>query len=670
MLSSEAEIRENVRTLYDDVIRTFTSVGSLPHIIRETINKNHGDIFEKLTRKRTALSEELCQVVVSGEISSGKSSLLNFMIGADVLPTSVLESRSVPCRLRYSLKKIANLIDTSGHVVESVQFHDDQEALARLKKIIEGNCEYQDLSYVDIFLNEDTLKGNVVLVDTPGIKEEVDEDNTQLFYHLRKASAFVYIIKTDSAGGTHKLFKIRKRVKELKVEGETELNPDCILYVCNKWDQVDDCEDTRVFEEIRSRLRRHGIEVKEDQLLKLSVRKERKKRQKGKPPSEQYNKFIDKLRRLINLAVKDRYLSECQWLERTLKEILSILDVYHGNMSKTLEERIKTKTEFEDKMSSLKELVEKPKIKYCRDVIEIYRSLSLKLHKHLRAENTCSKIIKECKAEIQRKMAVFKPRTYENVINFSVNLLQEIINEEITEWREKNDVENACAKVKLKVLGSFRSLERNIEQELTDSGESVCSSKSAASWGSAQAPITATDSQSLNMEEEEENRLFTKGEKIGIALSIPLWFPVAITASLFVVPVGIIKVLSNKLSNRNAITQFRENITECLMDILNKLYDLDIFTTDRFFEEFDRNQIHVFNQWIDLQQKAFCKEIDSISAVLQKLVGEVTIHTDENIAIELFLKQVRKFQNECCTIACKNNDDRCISHQKQTSPSK
>lgn len=59
----------------------------------------------------------------------------------------------------------------------------------------------------------------------------------------------------------------------MKIDGETELNPDCILYICNKWDQVDDSEDEKVFVEIRSRLRRNGIEVRDGQLLKLSVKK-------------------------------------------------------------------------------------------------------------------------------------------------------------------------------------------------------------------------------------------------------------------------------------------------------------------------------------------------------------------------------------------------------------
>lgn len=36
-----------------------------------------------------------------------------------------------------------------------------------------------------------------------------------------------------------------------------------MFYVCNKWDNVDEKEEKKVFEEIYFRLRRNGIEVKE-----------------------------------------------------------------------------------------------------------------------------------------------------------------------------------------------------------------------------------------------------------------------------------------------------------------------------------------------------------------------------------------------------------------------
>lgn len=67
-----------------------------------------------------------------------------------------------------------------------------------------------------------------------------------------------------------------KRVQELKQDGDSDLSPDCMLYVCNKWDNVEDNEEEMVFEIIQSRLRRNGIEVREEQLLKLSIKKVKK----------------------------------------------------------------------------------------------------------------------------------------------------------------------------------------------------------------------------------------------------------------------------------------------------------------------------------------------------------------------------------------------------------
>lgn len=146
-------------------------------------------------------------------------------------------------------------------------------------------------------------------------------------------------------------------------------------------------------------------------------------------------------------------------------------------------------------------------------------------------------------------------------------------------------------------------------------------------------------------------------EKIGISLTMPLWFPIAITASLFVVPVGLVKVLSKKLSNRKEISNFRENMTERLKDILEYLYegDIHVFTKDRFFEEFDRNQIRLFNQWIDLQHQNFIREMEVISGLLDQLAHEVTAHTKDNIAMERFLEQLNRFQGDCGNIARKYN---------------
>lgn len=94
-----------------------------------------------------------------GEISAGKSSLLNFLIGKDILPTSTLETKSIPCRLRYSTEKRAKLIDDSGNVLEDINYDENENnVLNRLRKIIEGNELVAGLSYVEIFLNECSLE--------------------------------------------------------------------------------------------------------------------------------------------------------------------------------------------------------------------------------------------------------------------------------------------------------------------------------------------------------------------------------------------------------------------------------------------------------------------------------------------------------------------------------
>lgn len=95
-----------------------------------------------------------------GEISAGKSSLLNFLIGRDILPTSTLETKSIPCRLRYATEERAKLVDDSGNVIEDINYDENENkaALNRLREIIKGGEFVPGLCYVEIFLNEASLE--------------------------------------------------------------------------------------------------------------------------------------------------------------------------------------------------------------------------------------------------------------------------------------------------------------------------------------------------------------------------------------------------------------------------------------------------------------------------------------------------------------------------------
>lgn len=94
-----------------------------------------------------------------GEISAGKSSLLNFLIGKDILPVSTFETKSIPCRLRYAPENRAKLVDDFGNVIEDINYDENESnVLIRLKKIIKGDELVPGLSYVEILFNEFSLE--------------------------------------------------------------------------------------------------------------------------------------------------------------------------------------------------------------------------------------------------------------------------------------------------------------------------------------------------------------------------------------------------------------------------------------------------------------------------------------------------------------------------------
>lgn len=135
-----------------------------------------------------------------------------------------------------------------------------------------------------------------------------------------------------------------------------------------------------------------------------------------------------------------------------------------------------------------------------------------------------------------------------------------------------------------------------------------------------------------------------------MVFSLTVGLPIAVTASVFLVPVGVAKILSEKHTNWKTMSDFRKNIDQRLSELLQGLYESEAFTKDRFYEGFERNHIRLFNQWIMDQYEKFVIDIDRISAILEQLTKKIDIDVGNNSAVELFLKQVVQYQKDCSSI--------------------
>lgn len=136
-----------------------------------------------------------------------------------------------------------------------------------------------------------------------------------------------------------------------------------------------------------------------------------------------------------------------------------------------------------------------PKRVYCREVNFIYSTLSANLHEHLRTEQMCSKLIKKCKSEMERKRTSLGTLNFEELDEVAIKTFQQIINEEITQWREKNREDNACAPVYEKVLQNFRMLEKSFEEGLVGNFDKSVSERSPIRMSSAQVPVNGNGDQ-------------------------------------------------------------------------------------------------------------------------------------------------------------------------------
>ncbi|CAG2208605.1 unnamed protein product [Mytilus edulis] len=99
--------------------------------------------------------------------------------------------------------------------------------------------DLQDIHYVDVLLPMPILKGNVIIVDTPGIGEDKNLEQILLDF-LPHAVSFVFVVNANDAGGIHedKLLKILKTIMDNR-EKMPCFDPVEALFLTNKWDAVE-----------------------------------------------------------------------------------------------------------------------------------------------------------------------------------------------------------------------------------------------------------------------------------------------------------------------------------------------------------------------------------------------------------------------------------------------
>lgn len=175
-----------------------------------------------------ALFYEPLEVAVVGQFSSGKSSLLNAILGADILPTGVVPVTAKPTFIKYAPQSMLKALYKDGR--------EEFLPVSELSAFVDQRGDLKDVEALYIYADKDILK-QISFIDTPGLNSLSANDTKETLKILRKASGLIWLSLIDNAGRAGELEELALVPKELKEHAI------CLL---NQKDKLNDEEIARV----------------------------------------------------------------------------------------------------------------------------------------------------------------------------------------------------------------------------------------------------------------------------------------------------------------------------------------------------------------------------------------------------------------------------------------
>jgi len=198
------------------------------------------DLVERAQRLDERIATQRFHIAVLGEFKRGKSTLVNALIGQEILPSGVVPLTAVATEVHFGIGH-STVVFTDGR---RLPIEEDEIAAYVTEK--ENPANVKAVARVKVGTHEAFGTPGVVLVDTPGVAS-VNEHNTAVARDLLSQSdAAVLVLSADSPLSE----------SELAMLAELEARCEKVFVVINKSDHLADNEIDEVEKFVVEQLRR------------------------------------------------------------------------------------------------------------------------------------------------------------------------------------------------------------------------------------------------------------------------------------------------------------------------------------------------------------------------------------------------------------------------------
>ncbi len=227
LLEQHRKIKARLVEHYQALATTATSVGMATLA---------GDIQSTRIPK---IEQERFHLVVLGEFNHGKSTFVNAMLGADVLPVGITPTTAAINHVVYGESPMARVVLRSG-----------EEKPLRPEEIekwvtVAGN-QANEVSYVELAYPSALLKENITLVDTPGVNDLNEQRADVTYGYVPRADAVIFLLDAGQA--------LKDSEREFLAGHVLEGTRDRLLFVLGKTDLLSPNEQKDVLEYVKKGL--------------------------------------------------------------------------------------------------------------------------------------------------------------------------------------------------------------------------------------------------------------------------------------------------------------------------------------------------------------------------------------------------------------------------------
>ena len=188
------------------------------------------------TSRIPKLANERFHVVILGEFNHGKSTFVNALLGAPVLPVGITPTTAALNHVIHAPTPRAHAVLKDG---TSIDLHPD--ALAEWVTV--AGSRWKEVAYVELGYPADLLRENVVLVDTPGVND-LNEQRADITYgYVPRADAVIFLLDAGQA--------LKDSEREFLSSHVLEGSRDRLIFILGKIDLLSESERTAVLDYVR-----------------------------------------------------------------------------------------------------------------------------------------------------------------------------------------------------------------------------------------------------------------------------------------------------------------------------------------------------------------------------------------------------------------------------------